>query len=284
MLRRCLTENLGRNSGHVGMMLSGASTVGKTTTTKALMQYVHTAYARQFPDYADHGRVPVVFIEVPAGCTAKLLMRAFAHFFGMTVERAETMDVLRERIVNKMNETRVQVCVVDELHNVASRNRANGETVDILKSLHNQVPATFIYAGIGLEDGELLSGARGSQLAARFSMLTMDRFHPSSEADHQVWRGVVEQFEDALPLLRHKPGTLLKLSNYLLARTNGSIGSLSRLINGAANDVLGDSEAITRDVLDAQQLDFAAESARTRANARTKRSGPSATTATGAAA
>jgi hypothetical protein len=262
-LRRLMGENLGRNSGHVGLMLSGDSTLGKTTIAKTLMTYVYRNYQQQFPDFAARGRVPVVYIEVPAGSTGKLLMIAFARFFGLTVLRAETADSIKMRVVAALNAAGTQLVVVDELHNLSATNRGNGESVDILKSLHNQVPATFVYAGIHLDSGALLAGSRGQQLSARFIRTDLSRFNRSDPVQERDWKAIVSKFEKSLPLFDHVPGTLVKLSRHLHDRTNGSIGSLGKLITGAAIDLIldpaGRPEAITTTILDDQILDIAAE-------------------------
>lgn len=271
-IKRLLAENLGRNSGHSGLMLSGASTLGKTTTAKALMRYVHSMYRRQFPTFAEHGHVPVVYVEVPAGSTGKLLMSAFARFFGITIAPRDTMDSIKNRVVTALNTANTQLVVVDELHNLNASNRANGETIDMLKALHNQVPATFVYAGIELASAQLLSGPRGQQLSARFTKMDLPRFNFGHPVEAAQWAGIVKKFEDALPLSHHTPGTLLRLSPYLYERTNGSIGSLGKLITSTAIGLIMDEdpakEAITQDLLDEQVLDIAAEESY--ANARTR--------------
>jgi len=282
-LAESMNENIHPDRDPSGLILTGDATLGKTTATKMLMRYVHDKYVRQFPDYANHGHVPIVFIEVPATCTGRALMCTFAHFFGMTVARTDTMDMLRRRVVDMMDRVGTQLVVVDELHNLSAANKGNGESVDILRSLHRDVFATFLYAGIGLDTGDLLSGERGRQIAARFTMMPIERYHPSSEDDHETWRGIIEQFEDALPLLNHKAGSLVALSAYLLERTNGSIGSLGRLINGTANGAVGTTEAVTRELLDKKVLDFAAEKARNATLTRKGRSRQAAGRITGGA-
>lgn len=60
-------------------------------------------------------------------------------------------------------------------------------------------------------------------------------------------------------LHRHKPGSLVKLAEYLYQRTGGMIGSLSQLIRGAAIVAIDDgSEQITRALLDEIPVDYAA--------------------------
>ncbi|WP_168626983.1 TniB family NTP-binding protein [Cryobacterium sp. BB307] len=271
LLAQAFAENIGRNSGHAGLVLSGASTLGKTTIAKALMKYVFNQYRRQFPDFHEHGRVPVVYVEVPAASTGKLLMKTFADFFGLHVKSGESMGSIRARIVDFVNAAGTQLIVVDELQNLAGRGTGNGESVDLLKNLHNDLAATFLYAGIDLTTGALLSGARGQQIASRFSILEMTPFSLSDAADRRSWRGLIPAFERELLLHEHETGTLAELSDYLFARTGGSIGSLGRLITGSAIEAITNPnlpERIDKALLDSRKLDHTAETAHARSQAR----------------
>ncbi|MFF1632627.1 TniB family NTP-binding protein [Leifsonia sp. NPDC058248] len=264
MLTQCFAENIGRNSGHSGLLISGDSTLGKTTICKTLMRHVHKDYRNQFPDFRKHGHVPVVYIEVPAGSTGKLLMRTFADFFGLTVTPSETMVSIRNRVVDTLNAAGTQLVVIDELHNLAARTAGNGESQDVLKNLHNDLAATFLYAGINIQ--KMLSGERSQQIGGRFAMLPMHRFNPSRDSDRRTWNGLISSFEQCLPLRHHETGTLTQLGDYLFERTNGSIGSLGRLLTGGAIEAISNptvtNEALTQELLDIQRLDLAAETAR----------------------
>jgi hypothetical protein len=69
-----------------------------------------------------------------------------------------------------------------------------GESVDVLKNLHNQVPATFVYAGFGLTNGALLSGAKGQQVRGHFTVFDMERLNLSNPADRKTWVQVIGAF------------------------------------------------------------------------------------------
>lgn len=260
LLRQAFAENMGRNSGHTGLMLSGVSTAGKTTSTKALMRMVYDNYRSAYPDFERDGQIPVAFVEVPGGCTGKLLMKTFANFLGLPVATRDTMVDIRARVVNAFNRAGTQLIVVDELHNLSAGNRATVESVDVLKGLHNDVAATFIYAGIDLACSALFDGPRGQQLAGRFSLVNVETFEMNTPESCKEWIGLIKAFEDALPLHSHEKRSLMAMYSYLFDRTGGSIGSLAKLLTKAAQEsILDGSEAITRELLDEQVLDATAE-------------------------
>jgi hypothetical protein len=269
-------KNAGDNSGNHGVMLNGDGTVGKTTNLKVLMRYFYGKYRRQLPGFQPEDGVPVVFIEVPSGSTGKALMRTFSEFFGQTVGNTESMVSIRSRVVDLMHAAGTQLVVVDDLHTLAPRSPGNGESVDALKNLHDQLASTFVYAGVNLTTGPLLAGARGQQLSARYNILEMQRFNLAKADDRKNWKAIVASFENSLPLRHHEAGTLTALSDYMYERTSGSLGSLSQLITGSAAEVINNPhiarEAIDMELLESRVLDYTAET--NRANALKKMRNP----------
>jgi hypothetical protein len=144
---------------------------------------------------------------------------------------------------------------VDEIHNVSLATRSGAEASDMLKYFSERIRATFIYAGIDVERAGLLSGTRGEQIAWRFGMIRTTAF-PRGD----YWTALISALEDGLRLHRHQPGALTGLEEYLHRRTGGMIGSLLRLIRGAAiQAVLDGTEKITRATLDSIGVDIASE-------------------------
>ena len=87
-------------------------------------------------------------------------------------------------------------------------------------------------------------------------------FAYGTAGQREQWRALIATMELALRLLRHKPGSLVGMDEYLYRRTGGMIGSLSQLIRGGAILAIENrSEAVTRDLLDIVPVDYAAECA-----------------------
>lgn len=125
-----------------------------------------------------------------------------------------------------------------------------------------RLPATFVYAGIDVEAQGLFAGVRGRQIAGRFTVIPAVPFAYGTAGQREQWRALIATMETALRLLRHKPGSLVGMDEYLYRRTGGMIGSLSQLIRGGAILAIENrSEAVTRDLLDIVPVDYAAERA-----------------------
>ena len=149
---------------------------------------------------------------------------------------------------------------MDELHNLNLATRAGAEVSDQLKYFAERLPATFIYAGIDVESAGLFAGTRGRQIAGRFTVIPATPFAYGTGAQREQWRALIATMDSALRLHQHRPGSLVALEEYLYRRSGGMIGSLSQLIRGAAILAIEDgSEQITRDLLEAVPVDYAAE-------------------------
>lgn len=275
ILQQCFAVNVGRNSGHAGLILNGDSTIGKTETTKALMRLVHTQYSRAYPDFAQAGRIPIVYISVPAASNGKTLMKAFADFLGLPVATRESMGDIRARVVSALRSAGTQLIVVDELQNLVGRTAGLGESVDVLKNLHNELSATFVYAGYELTSSNLLTGTRGQQLRGRFSVLNMERVNVTEPADRRTWKGLLLGFEKKLTLHDQTPGSLLAHTDYLFERTSGSIGSLARLLISSASELINSGpdalEMLTPKIMDNHEVDRHATAERANILARKKK-------------
>ncbi len=250
--RRLALLNRHAVSARRGLIVSGAAGTGKTT---AITQFGKTHETIDHRRHPGGDRIPVVYVTVPPAATPRMLAVEFARFLGIPImARANITDII-EAVCGVMTDTRTTAVCVDEIHNLKLATRNGAEVSDTLKYFSERIPATFVYAGINVEREGLFSGTRGQQIAARFTLIPAAPFPYAAE-----WQGLVATLEGALRLREHPAGTLTGLDRYLHQRTGGMIGSLSHLIRGAAIEaILGGSEKITRKLLDAVDLDHAAQ-------------------------
>jgi len=258
-----------------GLIISGPGSMGKTTITRTIMRSLYDSYAQQFPGFEQQNRHPVVYIEVPVTSTGKSLLKAFAHFFGITVATRDTQESLMIRVTEALRAVKTELVVVDEIHNLSAANRGNGESIQTLRQLHSQVPAIFVYAGINLRDGHLFEGPTGRQLSGRFAIHEIQHFTLASAKQRSLWRALVRAFEKELLLFSHEPKSLDEFSDHLHDITGGSIATLSKVLSGCARDLIAnndpDNESITLELIDAQLRDMAAADQEKALTARTNR-------------
>jgi len=253
--RRLAHMNRSARFGRSGLIVSGPARTGKTTAITQLGKTIEVFHRRRYPGCGED--IPVIYITVPPAATPRMIAAEFARFLGIPVTRQANITDVIEAVCGVCADTRVTAICVDEIHNLNIATRTGAEASDTLKYFSERIPAT-IYAGIDVERNGLLSGTRGEQIAGRFGMIRTTAF-PRGE----YWTGLISALEDSLRLHRHQPGALTGLEEYLHRRTGGMIGSLLRLVRGAAiQAVLDGTEQITRATLDSIGLDIAAETAR----------------------
>ncbi|WP_193241812.1 ATP-binding protein [Streptomyces phaeolivaceus] len=255
--RRLVLLNRHAISARRGLMVSGRPGTGKTSAITQLGRAHELLDRTRHPNVPD--RIPVLYVTVPPAATARMVAAEFARFLGLPVRHRSNMTDIIEAVVGVCTDTRTGLVLVDEIHNISQVTRAGAEVSDTLKYFSERIPATFVYAGIDIENSELLAGTRGAQIAGRFTLVPTRPFPYGDE-----WKGLVATMEETLLLHDHPPGTLAKLDRYLHNRTDGMIGALSHAIRGAAIDaILNGTERVTKDGLDAIPLDHTAETPRT---------------------
>jgi Bacterial TniB protein len=253
-----LRLNRGQQLGtSCGMILSGVPGVGKSTAIRALGRTVERAYRARNPQMTD--AVPVVYITMPTGQHPKALPAELLYFLGAPHAVRATETALTHQACQLMTDLRTSLVIVDEVHEIDRSRASHDQQSDQLKYFMDHVPATFVLAGINVENCGFFTGHRGHQLARRFTPLKASPSNYSTIAQRQEWAMLIEGFERALRLHAHKPGSLLPLADYLYARTGGYIVSLSHLIREAAiKAILTGSERIDERLLETVELDHAA--------------------------
>jgi TniB protein len=269
--QQLLRINLCEQGARRGLVISGAPAMGKTTIATQFGKAHQVRAERRAPaKVLERGFVPVVYISVPPGATAKMVSQEIARFLGLPYTARQNRVEVTDAVCRTLSATGTSLVIVDEIHNLNPRTREGKEASDHLKYLTDRIAATFIYVGVEVPESGILGGARANQIAGRFLLHELEPFRLRDAASRRLWAGVITTMEQALVLLKHPPGALAEEhAAYLFERTAGRIGSLSQLLRCAAVEAItSGQELVDRDLLDRIEIDFAAESAHKRHQAR----------------
>ncbi|MEV7871437.1 TniB family NTP-binding protein [Streptomyces sp. NPDC088124] len=239
------------------LIVTGPATTGKTTALLEVGRTCHLAHTRRAAP--GDTSVPVAYVLVPPGATAKTLACEFARYLGIPVTARMTTAQITTAVCHTYTAAGVKLVLIDEIHRLNPRSSSGAEAADWLKDLTERVGATFVYAGIDVTTSTVFSGVRGAQLAGRASLIDCGAL-PARAGGREPFRELIAALEAALDLRSHRTGSLPRLAPYLHERTAGRIGSLARLIRQAAIEaILDGTERITKALLDSIALDHLAE-------------------------
>ncbi|MEH0475126.1 TniB family NTP-binding protein [Streptomyces sp. B21-097] len=246
-----------RVTARPSLIVTGPATTGKTTALLEVGRTCHLAHTRRAAP--DDTSVPVAYVLVPPGATAKTLACEFARYLGIPVTTRMTTAQITTAVCHTYTAAGVKLMLIDEIHRLNPRTSTGAEAADWLKDLTERVAATFVYAGIDVTASTVFSGVRGAQLAGRASLVDCGAL-PVRAGEREPFRELIAAMEAALDLHSHRTGSLPRLAPYLHERTAGRIGSLARLIRQAAIEaILDGQERITKTLLDSIALDHLAE-------------------------
>ncbi len=246
-----------RVTARPSLIVTGPATTGKTTALLEVGRTCHLAHIRRAAP--GDTSVPVAYVLVPPGATAKTLACEFARYLGVPVTTRMTTAQITTAVCHTYTAAGVQLVLIDEIHRLNPRSSSGAEAADWLKDLTERVGATFVYAGIDVTASSVFSGVRGAQLAGRASLIDCGAL-PARAGEREPFRELIAAMEAALDLHSHRTGSLPRLTPYLHERTAGRIGSLARLIRQAAIEaILDGTERITKTLLDSIALDHLAE-------------------------
>lgn len=122
----------------------------------------------------------------------------------------------------------LRVLVIDELHNMLAGNASRRrEFLNLLRQLGNNLRVPLV--GVGTHDAYLAIRS-DDQLENRFQPVVLPRW----EADSDETRSLLASFAASFPLRRRSDIAQPEMAEYLIARSEGTIGELAALLSSAA--------------------------------------------------
>nr|WP_305965227.1 TniB family NTP-binding protein [Streptomyces sp. IMTB 2501] len=191
------------------LIVTGPAAAGKPTALLEVGRTSHLAHTRKnpAPPGRAHEQVPVAYLLVPPGATAKTLATEFARYLGIPVTTRMTQTQITEAVCHTYTQAGVRLILIDEIHRLNPRTTTGAEATDLLKDLTERIRATFVYTGIDVAATPLFSGIRGAQLAGRASLITCGPL-PARHGNTRPFTDLITDMEAALDLTQHTPGTL----------------------------------------------------------------------------
>lgn len=200
--------------------------VGPTNNGKSM---VIERFRRQHPPVmeADREYIPVVCMQMPSEPSELRFYTALLSAIGAPFRPRQRLPDVERLALSLLREVGVRMLVIDELHNVlAGRGETRREFLNLLRFLGNELHIPLV--GVGTREA-YLAVRSDDQLENRFEPFVLPLWEVGDEA-----RSLLASFAASFPLRSASSIDTEDMARYLLARSEGTIGELARLLTAAA--------------------------------------------------
>ena len=183
----------------------------------------------------DREQIPVLVAQMPSEPSVSRFYVALQAAMGAPSRPRQRIAELEQSTLALLRAVGVKVLVIDELHNVlAGRGDTRREFLNLIRFLGNELRIPLV--GVGTKDAYLAIRS-DDQLENRFEPFPLPKWEPGPEAC-----SLLASFAAAFPLRRPSPIATEEMASYLLARCEGTIGELARLLAAAAEAAIETGE------------------------------------------
>ncbi|WP_425322225.1 TniB family NTP-binding protein [Cellulomonas sp. NS3] len=208
--------------------------LGPTNNGKSM---IVEKFRRQHPpvSHSGHEEFPVLVMQMPSEPSVLRFYVALLSALGAPLRPRQRLAELEQLGLALLRAAGVRMLVVDELHNVlAGRGDVRREFLNLIRFLGNELRIPLV--GVGTREAYLAIRS-DDQLENRFEPYPLPLWEAGSEAC-----SLLASFAASFPLRRPSPIATEEMAVYLLTRSEGTIGELTRLLTDAAVAALGSGE------------------------------------------
>ncbi|WP_430786999.1 TniB family NTP-binding protein [Actinoplanes sp. G11-F43] len=208
--------------------------IGPTNNGKSM---IVEKFRRLHPpiSHPDREEIPVLALQMPSEPSVLRFYVAVLAALGAPLRPRQRLAELEQVALAVLRATGVRVLIVDELHNVlAGRGDVRREFLNLIRFLGNELRIPLV--GVGTREAYLAIRS-DDQLENRFEPFPLPLWQPGAEAC-----SLLASFAASFPLRRPSPIATEEMARYLLTRSEGTIGELTRLLTGAAITAINSGE------------------------------------------
>jgi hypothetical protein len=177
--------------------------------------------------HPEREQIPVLTMQMPSEPSVIRFYVALVAAMGAPLRPRQRLAELEQVALTLLRAVGVRVLVIDELHNVlAGRGEARREFLNLIRFLGNELRIPLV--GVGTREAYLAIRS-DDQLENRFEPYVLPRWEPDEEAC-----SLLASFAGSFPLRRRSSIATFEMARYLLTRSEGTIGEVTRLLTDAA--------------------------------------------------
>ncbi|HRJ29231.1 MAG TPA: TniB family NTP-binding protein [Cyclobacteriaceae bacterium] len=181
---------------------------------------------------------PVLGIVMPEGPTEILFLDALLRATNLGYKRTEPFRDKLDQVFRTFEKLETKIILIDEIHHIAAGSPANQRLLmNLMKNISTLFSISFIAAGTA-EARNIFSA--DEQLSNRFQQMIIPVWENNEE-----FKGLLKSFEMLLPF--EEPSNLVSLSEYILNKTDRTIGDIYKLLQlGAIHALKNGSKCIEK--------------------------------------
>jgi hypothetical protein len=183
----------------------------------------------------DHEFIPIVVVQVPCEPSVARFYAIVLSNLGAPVRpQARTVD-LEQMTLKLLRTVKTKMLIIDELHNIlAGGAHVRRAFLNLLRFLGNELKIPIV--GVGTREA-YLAIRTDDQLENRFEPFPLPAWEEGDELS-----ALLASFAGALPLKRPSAITAPDTSKYILEKTGGTIGEMTKLLTAAAIEAINTGE------------------------------------------
>lgn len=200
--------------------------IGETNNGKSM---IIEKFRRSHPaiSHPDREEIPVLVMQMPSDPQVTRFYTALLTALGAPLRPSQRLPVLEQVALRLLRESAVRVLVIDELHNtLVGSGDARRQFLNLLRFLGNELKIPLV--GVGTREAYLAIRS-DDQLENRFKPFTLPRWQAGEDAC-----SLLASFAASFPLRCPSPIATTEMAEYLLTRSEGTIGELAALLTEAA--------------------------------------------------
>lgn len=200
--------------------------VGPTNNGKSM---IIEKFRRMHPTIheLDSEKIPIISVQMPSDPSIKRFYTALLAAMGAPIRPRQQLPELEQQALSLLRAVRAQMLVIDELHNIiAGTGQNQREFLNLLRFLGNELRIPLV--GLGTKEA-YLAIRTDDQLENRFEPMVLPLWQEGPD-----FESLLASFVAVLPLRQPSFIATTDMARYLLARTEGTIGELARLLTCAA--------------------------------------------------
>jgi len=175
----------------------------------------------------DAEQIPVLAVQMPSDPSVSRFYAGLLAAIGAPLRPRQQVAELEHLTLGLLRRVGVRMLVIDELHNVlAGRDSSRREFLNLLRFLGNELRIPLV--GVGTREAYLAIRS-DDQLENRFEPITLPLWAEDPET-----LSLLASFAASFPLRSPSLIATDEVARYLLARSEGTIGELTRLLTEAA--------------------------------------------------